>query len=147
MKIKIITNLITIIINIYIKIIQWTINKYVSEQILYPLLWFLIQSFLIWLTTWTVPIKTREDTEVIADAYRQEIYLTNLLLHTVQGTVSMFRNVVFSYWIFPSQIMIFHVRIHLSKTISAIYWNMEFRFRVSKLIFSEESQGWRRKKF
>ena len=93
-------------------------------------MWFLIQLFLIWLTTWTVPIKTREDTEAIADAYRQEMYLANLLLHTVQGTVSIFQNIVFSYWIFPSQIIIFHVRIPLSKIISAIYWNIELRFRV-----------------
>ena len=41
--------------------------------------------------------KNTEDTEAIADAYRQEIYLTNSLLHTVQGTASMFRNIVFSY--------------------------------------------------
>ena len=59
--------------------------------------------------------------DAFADAYRQEIYLTNLLLHTVQGTVSMFRNTNFSYWIFPSQVTIFHVRIPLSKIISAIY--------------------------
>ena len=102
---------------------------------MYFFLQFLFQSFLIRLTTWTVPIKTREDTEAIVDAYGQEIYLTNLLLHTFEGTVSTFRNIVFSYWIFPWQIMIFHVRIPLSKVISAIYWNMELRFRVSKLIF------------
>ena len=53
--------------------------------------------FLMRLTTWTVPIKTREDTEAIVDAYGQEIYLTNLLLHTFEGTVSTFRNIVFSY--------------------------------------------------
>ena len=124
-------------------------------------MWFLIQSFLIWLTTWTVPIKIREDTEAIADAYRQEIYLTNLLLHTFRSTVSIFRNIVFSYWIFLSifqniafsywiflsEIMIFHVGIPLSKVISAIYWNTELRFRVSKLNFSQESQGWKRKFF
>ena len=109
---------------------------------MYPLVGFLIQSFLIWLTTWKVPIKTREDTEAIADAYRQEIYLTNLLLHMVQGTASMFPNIVFSYWIFPWQIIIFHVRIPLSKIISAIYWNIKLRFRVLNLIFSKESQEW-----
>ena len=73
------------------------------------------------MTTWTVPVKNREDTEAIADAYRMEIYLTNLLQHTVQGTFSMFRNSVFSYWIFPSEIMIFDVRIPLHPlTVEAI---------------------------
>ena len=73
------------------------------------------------MTTWTVPAKQREDTEAIADAYRLEIYLTNLLQHTVQGTASMFRNTVFSYWIFPSEIMIFDVRIRLHPlTVEAI---------------------------
>ena len=64
---------------------------------------------------------TDKNREAIADTNRQKLYLTNLLLHTVQGTVSMFQNIVFSYWIFPSLIMIFHVRIPLSKIISAIY--------------------------
>ena len=69
------------------------------------------------MTTWAVMIKAQEDTETIADPYRQEIYFTNSLVHTVPGTVSMFRNIVFSYWIFSSQIMIFHGRIPLSKII------------------------------
>ena len=51
-----------------------------------------------------VPIKTWEDAEAIAGAYRQEIYLTNLLVHTVQGTVSMFRNIVVFAGCFPHKL-------------------------------------------
>ena len=51
-----------------------------------------------------VPIKTWEDAEAIAGAYRQEIHLTNLLVHTVQGTVSMFRNIVVFAGCFPHKL-------------------------------------------
>ena len=47
---------------------------------------------------------TDKNREAIADTNRQKLYLTNLLLHTVQGTVSMFQNIVFLTGYFPHKL-------------------------------------------